>query len=99
MAFIDEIKFHARAGKGGDGVVRWRQEKFVPKGGPAGGDGGKGGSVYARAIRDAHVLAKYKSKKDWNADDGEPGGSKSLHGGNGEDLFIDLPVGSVITDL
>jgi GTP-binding protein len=99
MAFIDEIKIHAEAGSGGDGVVRWRQEKFVPKGGPAGGDGGRGGDFYALAVRDLNILSKYKAKKEFEAGRGEDGGNKSLHGKNGEDFFLELPVGSVVTNL
>jgi len=99
VAFIDEIKIHAEAGRGGNGVVRWRQEKFVPKGGPAGGDGGRGGDFYARAVRDVHVLSKYKAKKDFSAERGEDGGKKSLHGRKGDDFFLDLPIGSIITKI
>ena len=98
MAFIDEIKIHAEAGRGGDGVVRWRQEKFVPKGGPAGGDGGRGGNFYAIAIRDVHALSRYKAKKEFYAERGEDGGKKSLHGKNGEDFMLELPIGSIITN-
>lgn len=99
MAFIDEMKFEASAGRGGDGVVRWRQEKFVPKGGPSGGDGGRGGDFYVRAVRDVHVLSKYKAKKSFSAARGEDGSNKSLHGASGEDFFLDLPLGSTITNL
>jgi len=99
MAFIDEIKIYAEAGKGGDGVVRWRQEKFVPRGGPAGGDGGRGGDFYARSVRDVHILSKYKAKKSFSAQKGEDGGKKSLHGKKGDDFVLELPVGSIITDL
>ncbi|MES2023738.1 MAG: GTPase ObgE [Patescibacteria group bacterium] len=99
MAFIDEIKIHADAGRGGDGVVRWRQEKFVPKGGPAGGDGGRGGNFYVEAVRDVHILSKYKAKKDFEAGRGEDGGKKSLTGKNGEDFVLELPLGSIITNL
>ena len=99
MAFIDEIKIHAEAGRGGNGVVRWRQEKFVPRGGPSGGDGGRGGDFYALAVRDLNILSKYKAKKEFEARRGEDGGNKSLHGKNGEDFFLELPVGSVITNL
>lgn len=98
MAFIDELKIFAAAGRGGDGVVRWRQEKFVPKGGPSGGDGGRGGDFFAIAVRDAHILSKYKAKKKFNAERGEDGGNKSLHGKNGEDFVLELPVGTVITN-
>lgn len=99
MAFIDEIKIYAEAGRGGDGVVRWRQEKFIPKGGPAGGDGGRGGDFYAQAVRDIHILSKYKAKKSFYAEKGEDGGNKSLHGKTGEDFVLDLPIGSIITNL
>jgi GTP-binding protein len=99
MAFIDEIKIYAEAGRGGDGVVRWRQEKFIPKGGPAGGDAGRGGDFYVQAVRDIHVLSKYKAKKSFSAERGEDGSNKSLHGKNGEDFFLELPIGSIITNL
>jgi GTP-binding protein len=99
MAFIDEIKIYAEAGRGGNGVVRWRQEKFIPKGGPSGGDAGRGGDFYVQAVRDIHVLSKYKAKKSFSAERGEDGSNKSLHGKNGEDFFLELPVGSIITNL
>ncbi len=98
MAFIDELTIYAEAGRGGDGVVRWRQEKFIPKGGPAGGDGGRGGDFYVEAVRDIHILSKYKAKKEFSAGRGEDGGGKSLHGKSGEDFVLKLPVGSVITN-
>ena len=99
MAFLDEITIQVSSGKGGDGVVRWRQEKFIAKGGPAGGDGGRGGDVYIRAIRSLRVLDIYKSKKEYAAPDGEPGGSRSLKGANGEDLYLEFPIGSTITNV
>lgn len=97
MAFLDEITIRAAAGKGGDGVVRWRREKFIPKGGPNGGDGGRGGDVIVRAVRSLRVLDQYRSKRDYTAEHGEPGKSKSLKGADGKDLTIDFPIGSVIT--
>ncbi|HEY4503397.1 MAG TPA: GTPase ObgE [Candidatus Paceibacterota bacterium] len=99
MAFIDELTIEASAGRGGNGVVRWRQEKFVPKGGPAGGDGGRGGDFFALAVRDVHILSKYKAKKKFVASRGEDGGKKSLHGKSGEDFVLELPIGSTITNL
>ncbi|HNW71711.1 MAG TPA: GTPase ObgE [Candidatus Paceibacterota bacterium] len=99
MAFIDEIKIYAEAGHGGNGVVRWRKEKFIPKGGPAGGDGGRGGDFYVQAVRDIHLLSKYKSKKSFIAGRGEDGGKKSLHGASGQDFILELPIGSVITNI
>ena len=97
--FIDEIKFYAKAGRGGDGVVRWRREKFIDKGGPNGGDGGRGGDVYALAVSDIHILSKYKHKKEFRAENGEEGGGGSRHGKNGKDLIIELPIGSVVTNI
>jgi GTP-binding protein len=99
MAFIDEMKIEASAGRGGDGVVRWRQEKFIPKGGPAGGDAGRGGDFFVIGVRDVHILSKYKAKKSFEAERGEDGNNKSLHGKNGEDFVLELPVGSIITNL
>ncbi len=97
--FIDEIKFFAKAGHGGNGVVRWRREKFIDKGGPNGGDGGKGGDVYAVALNDIHLLSKYKHKKTFEAEDGDEGAGGSRHGKDGKDLIIELPVGSIITNI
>jgi len=97
MTFLDEINLAVSAGKGGDGVVRWRREKFIAKGGPNGGDGGRGGDVYIRAIRSLRVLDQYRSKKEFNAEDGTPGDAKSLKGANGKRLYIDFPIGSTVT--
>ncbi len=97
--FIDEIKFFAKAGRGGDGVVRWRREKFIDKGGPNGGDGGKGGDIYAVAVNDINLLSKYKHKKQFVGNDGEEGAGGSKHGKDGKDLIIEFPVGSVITNV
>ena len=99
MAFIDEMIIEASAGRGGNGVVRWRQEKFIPKGGPAGGDAGRGGDFYVLAVCDVNILSKYKAKKSFSAGRGEDGGNKSLHGANGQDFFLELPIGSVVTNL
>lgn len=98
MAFIDEITLEVHAGKGGDGVVRWRREKAVAKGGPYGGDGGKGGDVYIEAVRDVHALAHYRNKKEFFAENGGDGGGKLMHGKNGDDLVLPLPVGSIVTN-
>ena len=99
MALIDEIKFHAHAGKGGDGVVRWRREKFIPMGGPAGGNGGHGGDVYVVAVRDNQLLSSHRHVKEFAAKDAEAGGSRSLHGKDGEDITVKLPIGSIVTNL
>lgn len=97
--FIDEITIHAQAGRGGDGVVRWRREKFIDKGGPNGGDGGRGGSIFAVAVSDINLLSKYKHKKEFSAFRGEDGMGGSKHGKDGKDLIIELPVGSIITNV
>ncbi|MFA5652283.1 MAG: GTPase ObgE [Candidatus Paceibacterota bacterium] len=99
MSFIDELKIHVSAGKGGNGVIRWRHEKGVDRAGPAGGNGGKGGDVYIRAIRDIAVLSRYKNTKEFVAETGEAGMKKSMNGKNGTDLIIDVPIGSVVTNL
>ncbi|MFH1454869.1 MAG: GTPase ObgE [bacterium] len=99
MAFIDELKIHISAGRGGNGVVRWLHEKGIDRAGPAGGNGGKGGDVYLHAIRDVAVLSRYKNTKAFVAETGEAGMKKSMHGKNGADLIIDVPIGSVVTNL
>ena len=96
MALTDEIKIHVAAGKGGDGVVRFRHDKEKEYGGPSGGDGGKGGNFYARAIRDMSVLSRYRSIKEFKAEKGENGKSDEMHGRNGSDLILDIPIGTVI---
>ncbi len=93
---IDHVKLNIKAGKGGDGVVRWRQEKGTPYGGPAGGDGGKGGDVYLRVVRNIHALAPYKSKPEWAGNDGEAGKKRSMHGSNGEDTYLNVPIGAIV---
>lgn len=98
MQFIDEITIYAKAGDGGNGVVRWLHEKGKEWGGPAGGNGGRGGHVYVRATRNIHLLAKYKAKKEFLAGRGADGENNSRHGEDGEDLYIDLPVGSIVTN-
>ena len=64
--FVDQINIYAKAGDGGDGVVRWRHLKFKPMAGPAGGNGGRGGDVYVRAVRDLNLLSKYTGDKNFN---------------------------------
>lgn len=99
MAFVDELKIFARAGKGGDGVVRWLHEKGKDKAGPSGGNGGNGGSVYIRAVGDLSLLQRYKSQRKFEAKNGDAGFRNSMHGKGAPDLFIDLPVGSVVKNL
>ncbi len=93
---IDHVSLKIEAGKGGDGVVRWRREKGIPFGGPAGGDGGRGGDVYLRVIRDIQALSVYKHKKEWMADIGEAGQKRSMHGSDAKDLFLQVPIGAVV---
>jgi GTP-binding protein len=93
---IDHITLTISAGKGGDGVVRWRREKGIPYGGPAGGDGGRGGDVYFRVIRDIAALHTYSHKKEWVADSGDAGQKRGMHGGDAKDLYLTIPVGSVV---
>lgn len=93
---IDHVTLKIEAGKGGDGVVRWRREKGIPFGGPAGGDGGRGGDVYLRVIRDIQALSVYKHKKEWMADIGEAGQKRSMHGSDAKDLFLQVPIGAVV---
>lgn len=93
---IDHVTLKIEAGKGGDGVVRWRREKGIPFGGPAGGDGGRGGDVYLRVIRDIQALSVYKHKKEWSADIGEAGQKRSMHGSDAKDLFLQVPIGAVV---
>lgn len=97
MAFIDEMEVHIKAGKGGNGVVRWLHEYAKEFGGPSGGDGGRGGDVYVRAVADTFYLRKYAHTKEFFAEEGDYGSGNSSKGKQGEDLIIDLPVGSIIS--
>ncbi|MES2213770.1 MAG: GTPase ObgE [Patescibacteria group bacterium] len=97
--FIDEITLHLKAGRGGDGVERWLHEKGKDLGGPSGGNGGKGGSVIAVAVRDIGVLASYRKEKIFEAKRGEDGAKNTWHGADGEDIEIKFPIGSIVTNL
>ncbi len=96
--FVDQILITANAGNGGDGVERWRHEKFVPNAGPAGGNGGNGGDIYVEAVRDLGLLAKYTGSPEFEAEPGQAGQNDSKYGKRGKDLTIFVPVGSVVTD-
>ncbi|HIQ48589.1 MAG TPA: GTPase ObgE, partial [Aquifex aeolicus] len=96
--FIDRVKIYVRAGKGGDGAVAFLREKYRPKGGPAGGDGGRGGNVILVATSSKNTLLDFKYKKHFIAEDGGPGKGKKMHGKKGEDLIIYVPVGTVVKD-
>lgn len=96
--FVDIAKIYVKAGDGGDGIVAFRREKYVPAGGPAGGDGGKGGDVIFVADRELNTLLDFKYKRHYKAQNGERGGPNNMHGKDGEDLIIKVPVGTVIKD-
>src|SRR4051812_18454426 len=97
--FVDEITLHLKAGKGGDGVVRWRHEKGKEYSGPSGGNGGKGGDVFAVAVKDLGKLAQYRQEKIFAAKNGNDGEKSSKQGESGESIEIEFPVGSVIKNL
>jgi GTP-binding protein len=96
MALIDQMTLHGQAGKGGDGVVRWLHIKGKEKGGPSGGDGGRGGDIAVEGVRDLAVLAQYRFTKTFRAEDGEPGANNDKHGADGKSVVIKVPVGSVV---
>jgi GTP-binding protein len=96
--FVDEAKILVKAGDGGNGCVSFRREKYVPKGGPDGGDGGKGGSVYFQAVEDLDTLIDFAGKHHWHAHNGQPGSGSNKHGANGQDQIIPVPPGTLIYD-
>ena len=96
--FADRAKILIRSGKGGDGHVSFRRELFVPNGGPDGGDGGKGGDVIFEVDEGLNTLVDYRHRRKFSATDGEPGGKRRCHGGNGADIVLKVPEGTVIMD-
>lgn len=94
--FVDEAKIEVRAGKGGNGIISFRHEKFVAKGGPDGGDGGKGGSVFVSVSSRVTTLSDYRRQKLFKAEKGQNGGRNNRRGKSSEDLFLDFPRGTVI---
>ncbi|MDW5419004.1 MULTISPECIES: GTPase ObgE [unclassified Iodobacter] len=98
MRFIDEAKIEAIAGKGGSGSASMRREKFIPRGGPDGGDGGRGGSVWAVADEDINTLVDYRFVKKYKARDGEGGRGADCYGKGGDDVELRMPVGTSIVD-
>ena len=96
--FVDKATVVVQAGKGGDGIVSFRHEKYIDKGGPDGGDGGKGGDVVFMASRNENTLADFRFEKELKAEPGSPGGKRRKHGKNGKDLVVPVPVGTVVTD-
>ncbi|SNR67377.1 GTPase ObgE [Desulfurobacterium atlanticum] len=97
-SFIDKVKIFVKGGDGGNGCVAFRREKFIPKGGPAGGDGGKGGSVILVADKNIHTLLDFKYKRHYKAERGRHGEGNKRTGKSGEDLIIKVPVGTVVKD-
>lgn len=98
MKFIDEAKILIAGGNGGNGIISFRREKYEPHGGPNGGDGGHGGSVYAIADRNLNTLIEYRYTRKFLAERGENGGSSDCTGRSGKDIVLHVPVGTVITD-
>ena len=95
---LDAITIQVAGGVGGHGLTSFHREKFVPKGGPDGGDGGRGGRVYLRAVDDVYTLEQYRSKKKFRAGPGGNGGPALRHGAVGDDLTLEVPAGTVVTD-
>jgi GTP-binding protein len=98
MKFVDEVSIFVKAGDGGNGLMSFRREKFIEKGGPNGGDGGDGGSVYIEADENLNTLVDYRYTRRFDAQRGENGGSKDCTGRKGEDLTLPVPVGTTIID-
>src|SRR2546423_416407 len=98
MKFVDEARARVQAGNGGRGSTSFRREKFVPFGGPDGGDGGHGGSVYLRAASGINTLADFRIERTFKAAHGEPGGANDCSGRGGADLYVPVPIGTVVRD-
>ena len=98
MKFLDKAKIRVVSGHGGNGMVAWRREKYVDKGGPAGGDGGRGGDIYFVADENMSTLLDFKIKSVYKAQSGENGGIKNMHGACAKDLYIKVPLGTVVRD-
>lgn len=99
MKFIDEAKIYVKAGDGGNGIATFRREKYIPMGGPNGGDGGRGGSVYVVADRNINTLVDYRYTRKFLGQRGENGGSADCYGKGGDDIVLRMPVGTVVSDL
>ena len=96
--FVDEAKILVKAGNGGNGCVAFRREKFVPRGGPSGGDGGHGGSIYLEANPNDNTLLRYRYNREFKADRGRHGEGSNCTGHSGEDMFLKVPVGTLVFD-
>jgi len=99
MSFVDEAKFYVKGGDGGNGCVSFRREKYVPRGGPNGGDGGDGGTVYIEADTSKNSLIDFRSRSHFKAERGANGSGKDMHGRNGRDCIVRVPLGSVLKDV
>jgi GTP-binding protein len=97
MRFIDEVEIVVSSGKGGDGAVSFRREKFIPRGGPDGGNGGDGGNVYFICKNDQHTLAKFRGKKRFSAGDGKNGSGSCCSGKSGQNLILSVPQGTIVS--
>jgi GTP-binding protein len=98
MKFVDEVSIFVKAGDGGNGMMAFRREKFIEKGGPNGGDGGDGGSVYIEAQENLNTLVDYRYTRRFQAQNGEKGGSTDCTGAKGEDLILPVPIGTTVID-
>ena len=98
MKFLDQAKIYIKAGNGGSGASSFRREKYVPKGGPDGGDGGQGGHVYIMVDTNLHTLQDIRYKKRYKAENGYSGGGSNKTGKNGKDIIILVPAGSVVRE-
>jgi GTP-binding protein len=98
IMFIDKAQIWIKAGDGGNGCLSFRREKYVPKGGPDGGDGGRGGNVYFQSAENLDTLLDFAGKHHWRAQNGRPGSGQNKHGANGQDLVIPVPPGTLIYD-
>jgi GTP-binding protein len=97
--FIDEAKIYIKAGDGGNGCLSFRREKYIPKGGPDGGDGGRGGNVFFLAADNIDTLLDFAGKHHWHARNAGDGEGANKHGADGEDLIIKVPPGTLIYDV
>lgn len=98
MKFVDEVKIYIKSGKGGDGSVAFLRERFRPKGGPAGGDGGRGGSIVVEATRNLGTLLDFRYQQHYRAENGQSGEGRHRYGRKGEDKVLSVPMGTIVSD-
>ena len=98
MKFVDEATIHVQAGRGGNGCLSFRREKFIEKGGPDGGDGGDGGNIYLVGDSSLNTLVDFRFQRNFNAESGEEGKPKNCTGRGGNDLILKVPVGTTVID-